>query len=201
MKTFWRGIPSIKTFTVNYHNQITGILDIKQGQEIQISLDQNVGLWEILVLMICLIKSSLKFNFRTKRNISFKFLQQFEVITELPFVKNKFEWFKTAHNSAYKPAHVQKKEFDGRFVLITIKHILQTCETKQSILNISYTSASWIISLFRVPQAPSKTFMIKRSTNKDSKTKEFVDDLPCKSTNKKRIQGIQGEISHIHTGS
>lgn len=39
MKTFWRGIPSFKTFTVNYHNQITGILDIKQGQEIQISLD------------------------------------------------------------------------------------------------------------------------------------------------------------------
>lgn len=42
--------------------------------------------------------------------------------------------------------------------------------------------------------------MIKRSTNKDSKTKEFIDDLPCKSTNNKRIQGIQGEISHIHTG-
>ena len=42
---------------------------------------------------------------------------------------------------------------------------------------------------------PSKTFMIKRSTNKDSKTKEFIDDLPCKSTNNKRIQGIQGEIS------
>ena len=135
MKTFWRGIPSFKTFTVNYHNQITGILDIKQGEKIQISLDQNVGLWEILVFMICLIKSSLKFNFRTKRKISFKFLQQFEVITELTFVKNEFEWFQTAHNSAYKPAHVQKKEFDGRFVLITIKHILQTCETKQSIPN------------------------------------------------------------------
>lgn len=136
MKTFWRGIPSFKTFTVNYHNQIRGILDIKQGQKIQIRrLDQNFGLWEILVFMICLIKSSLKFNFRTKWKISFKFLQQFEVITELTFVKNEFEWFQTAHNSAYKPAHVQKKEFDGRFVLITIKHILQTCETKQSIPN------------------------------------------------------------------
>ena len=136
MKTFWRGIPSFKTFTVNYHNQITGILDIKHGQKIQIRrLDQNVGLWEILVFMICLIKSSLKFNFRTKRKISFKFLQQFEVITELTFVKNEFEWFQTVHNSAYKPPHVQKKEFDGRFVLITIKHILQTCETKQSIPN------------------------------------------------------------------
>lgn len=43
--------------------------------------------------------------------------------------------------------------------------------------------------------------MIKRSTNKDSKTKEFMADLPCKSTNKKRIQGIQGEISHVHMGS
>lgn len=84
MKTFWRGIPSFKTFTVNYHNQITGILDIKHGQKIQIRrLDQNIGLWEILVFMICLIKSSLKFNFRTKWKISFKFLQQFEVITEL----------------------------------------------------------------------------------------------------------------------
>ena len=101
MKTFWRGIPSFKTFTVNYHNQITGILDIKQGQKIQIRrLDQNVGLWEILVFMICLIKSSLKFNFRTKRKISFKFLQQLEVITELTLVKNEFQWFKTAHNSA-----------------------------------------------------------------------------------------------------
>lgn len=96
MKTFWRGIPSFNTFTVNYHNQIRGILDIKQGQKIQISLDQNVGLWEILVFMIC----SLKFNFRTKRKISFKFLQQFEAITELTFVKNELEWFKTAHNSA-----------------------------------------------------------------------------------------------------
>lgn len=136
MKTFWRGIPSFKTFTVNYHNQIRGILDIKQGQKIQIRrLDQNVGLWEILVFMICLIKRSLKFNFRTKRKITFKFLQQFEVITELTFVKNEFEWFQTAHNSAYKPAHVQKKEFDGRIFFITIKHILQTCETKQSIPN------------------------------------------------------------------
>ena len=126
MKTFWRGIPSFKTFTVNYHNQITGILDIKQGQKIQISLDQNVGLWEILVFMICLIKSSLKFNFRTKRKISFKFLQQFEVITELTFVK-------TNLNDS-KQLTTQPK-FDGRFVLITIKHILQTCETKQSIPN------------------------------------------------------------------
>lgn len=126
MKTFWRGIPSFKTFTVNYHNQITGILDIKQGQKIQISLDQNVGLWEILVFMICLIKSSLKFNFRTKRKISFKFLQQFEVITELTFVK-------TNLNDS-KQLTTQPK-FDGRFVLITIKHILQTWETKQSIPN------------------------------------------------------------------
>lgn len=132
MKTFWRGIPSFKTFTVNYHNQITGILDIKQGQKIQISLDQNVGLWEILVFMICLIKSSLKFNFRTKRKISFKFLQQFEVITELTFVKTNLNDSKQLTTQP-KPEHVQKKEFDGRFVLITIKHILQTCETKQSI--------------------------------------------------------------------
>ena len=135
MKTFWRGIPSFKTFTVNYHNQIRGILDIKQGQKIQIRrLDQNVGLWEILVFMICLIKSSLKFNFRTKRKISFKFLQQFEAITELTFVKTNLNDSKQLTTQP-KPAHVQKKEFDGRFVLITIKHILQTCETKQSIPN------------------------------------------------------------------
>ena len=35
MKTFWRGIPSFNTFTVNYHNQIRGILDIKQGQKFE----------------------------------------------------------------------------------------------------------------------------------------------------------------------
>ena len=89
---------------------------------------RNIGVHDLF--MIC----SLKFNFRTKRKISFKFLQQFEAITELTFVKTNLNDSKQLTTQP-KPAHVQKKEFDGRFVLITIKHILQTCETKQSIPN------------------------------------------------------------------
>lgn len=142
------------------------------------------------MLTICLIKSSLKFNFRTKRKISFKFLQQFEVITKLTFVRNDLKQLTTQPINQHM---LKKKEFHGWFVLITTDMRNETINPEYhnyltnwpSVFHI-LRSASWIISLFRALQAKHSwsNVLLTKTAKQKNLWLTYLANLPIKNASK-----------------